>query len=203
MTDLSASLFELDPVVRRDALRALAPTQRTVALPEGAWMLRWEDVRALLRDRRLAGVGLAVFDALGITDGPLRRWYGSLMFTNEGEAHHRLRALVQQAFVPRSIEALRPVTRAIADEALAPIAAAGEGDLMDLASTVPIRSMAKLVGVERDDLDAFARRVRTRLHASSPSWRPRRSPRRRRPSRSCSPSRGRCSRRAEPSPVTI
>jgi cytochrome P450 len=159
MTDLSASLFELDPVTRRDSLRAAAQTARMVAMPEGAWILRWEDVRALLRDRRLAGVGLAVFDALGITDGPLRRWYGSLMFTNEGEAHHRLRALVQQAFVPRSIEGLRPVTRAIADEALAPIAAAGEGDLMELASTVPIRSMAKLVGVERDDLDAFARRA--------------------------------------------
>ena len=33
----------------------------------------------------------ANFDLMGITDGPLRDWYGSLMFTNEGAAHRRLR----------------------------------------------------------------------------------------------------------------
>ena len=115
-------------------------------------------MRALLRDRRFAGVGLAVFDVLGITEGPLRRWYGSLMFTNEGVAHNRLRSLVQQAFVPRSIEALRPTTRAIADELLRPIAAAGGGDLLDLATHAPIRAIAKLVGVGDDDLGEFTRR---------------------------------------------
>ena len=66
MTDVPASLFDLGPVARRDALRLLAQTERTVAMPEGAWILHWEDVRALLRDRRLAGVGLVVFDALGV-----------------------------------------------------------------------------------------------------------------------------------------
>ena len=85
---------------------------------------------ALLRDKRFAGVGLSIFDLLGIDDGPLRRWYGSLMFTNEGETHNRLRSLVQLAFVPRSIEALRGETAAIADALLAEVVAAGEGDLV-------------------------------------------------------------------------
>ena len=91
------------------ALRKLATTERVAYAPEGVFVLHWDDVRALLRDRRFEGVGLAMFDLLGITDGPLRRWYGSLMFTNEGIAHNRLRSLVQQAFVPRSIEVLRSV----------------------------------------------------------------------------------------------
>jgi cytochrome P450 len=148
---------ELDPVVRRDTLRELAATHRTVRAPIGEFVLRWEDVRALLRDRRFEGVGLVMFDALGITDGPLRRWYGSLMFTNEGVAHNRLRSLVQQAFVPRSIETLRPTTRAIADDLLRPIAADGHGDLMELATHTPIRAIAKLVGVGYDDLTVFTR----------------------------------------------
>ena len=158
MVEISTAWADLDPVERRDSLRALATTERVVHSPEGAWVLRWDDVRALLRDRRFSGVGLVVFDALGIPDGPLRRWYGSLMFTNEGVAHNRLRSLVQQAFVPRSIEMLRPTTRAIADDLLRPMAAAGRGDLMDVATYTPIRAIAKLVGVADDDLVEFTRR---------------------------------------------
>ena len=156
MVEISTWL-DLGPVARRDALRELATIERTAQTPEGVWILRWEDVRALLRDRRFEGVGLAVFDAQGIADGPLRRWYGSLMFTNEGVTHNRLRSLVQQAFVPRSIEALRPAAGAIAGELLSPIAAAGHGDLLELATHVPIRAIAKLVGVSDDDLREFTR----------------------------------------------
>ena len=157
MADIS-TWDDLDPVARRDALRGLAATERVAYTPEGVWVLRWEDVRALLRDRRFEGVGLAVFDLLGITDGPLRRWYGSLMFTNEGVAHNRLRSLVQKAFVPRSIEALRSTTREIADDLLRPVAAEGRGDLIDLATHTPIRAIARLVGVGDDDLVEFTRR---------------------------------------------
>jgi cytochrome P450 len=157
MADIS-TWVDLDPVARREALRGLAATDRLAHTPEGVWVLRWEDVRALLRDRRFEGVGLSVFDLLGITDGPLRRWYGSLMFTNEGVAHNRLRALVQKAFVPKSIEVLRPTTREIADDLLRPVAAAGRGDLIDLATHVPIRAIARLVGVGHDDLVEFTRR---------------------------------------------
>jgi len=157
MADIS-TWVDLDPVARRNALRGLAATERLAYTPEGVWVLRWDDVRALLRDRRFEGVGLSVFDLLGITDGPLRRWYGSLMFTNEGVAHNRLRSLVQQAFVPKSIEALRSTTREIADDLLRPVAAAGHGDLIDLATHVPIRAIARLVGVGNDDLVEFTRR---------------------------------------------
>ena len=148
---------DLDPLSKRDALRKMATTERVAYAPEGVFVLHWDDVRALLRDRRFEGVGLAMFDLLGITDGPLRRWYGGLMFTNEGVAHNRLRALVQQAFVPRSIEALRPVTRAIADDLLRPVAVAGSGDLLDLATHAPIRAIARLVGVSDDDVAEFTR----------------------------------------------
>lgn len=145
--EIPSTWTTLEPTLRREKLRELAASARLVRAPEGLMVLRWDDVRGLLRDRRFSGVGLAVFDVLGIGDGPLRRWYGSLMFTNEGAVHHRLRSLVQQAFVPRSVEALRPTAAAFADELLRPVAAAGHGDLVDLAFHLPIRTMARLIGI--------------------------------------------------------
>lgn len=151
------SLSRLGPQEQRAALRRLASTTRVARFAEGTFVLRWDDVRALLRDRRFAGVGLSVFDALGINEGPLRRWYGNLMFTNEGDRHARLRALVQQAFVPRSIEVMRPATQALAHELLAPVRESGEGDLVDFAFHLPIRAMAVLLGVPARDVPEFTR----------------------------------------------
>ena len=70
-------------------------------------VLRQRDLEALAHDQRLEGIGLAMFDMMGITDGPLRDWYGRLMFSTEGDYHRRIRSLVSRAFTPRSVEALR------------------------------------------------------------------------------------------------
>jgi cytochrome P450 len=77
------------------------------------------------------------------------------MFTNEGATHHRLRTLVQKAFTPRAIEALRPFAVAEAARLLEPVRACGEGDLVDLAFHLPIRVMAELLGVPQDDVAGF------------------------------------------------
>ena len=70
-------------------------------------VLRQRDLEALAHDQRLEGIGLALFDMMGISDGPLRDWYARLMFTTEGDYHRRMRSLVSRAFTPRSVEALR------------------------------------------------------------------------------------------------
>src|SRR5262245_11040225 len=61
-------------------------------------VLRQRDVDELAHDPRLIGIGLTLFDMMGISDGPLRNWYGKLMFTTEGEYHRRIRSLVSCAF---------------------------------------------------------------------------------------------------------
>src|SRR3954447_7781713 len=66
--------------------------------------LGYDDCEQLAHDRRIEGVGLQVFDLLGVGDGPLRHWYGDLMFTNDGPKHDRLRRLVARAFTPRAVE---------------------------------------------------------------------------------------------------
>ncbi|HWW55063.1 MAG TPA: hypothetical protein VNY84_14900, partial [Acidimicrobiales bacterium] len=108
--------------------------------------LRHADVDALGRDDRVVGVGLTTFDLMGITSGPLRDWYGSLMFTNEGAAHRRLRMIVQKAFTPRSVEMIRADAGTIASTCAATVTADGGGDLFAAFSLLPIRVICRLIG---------------------------------------------------------
>ena len=120
-------------------------------------VLRYADVESLARDPRLAGVGLSVFDLMGITEGILRDWYGSLMFTNDGDAHHRLRALVARAFTPKAVEAIRSTAAELAARSFEPIASGGGGDLVEANAWVAMRVMCRLLGVPDDDVVVFGR----------------------------------------------
>ena len=120
-------------------------------------VLRYADVESLARDPRLAGVGLTVFDLMGLTEGPLRDWYGGLMFTNEGDVHHRLRALVARAFTPKAVEAMRATTAELAASSLEPLATNGGGDLVEANAWLAMRVMCRLLGVPDDDVAIFGR----------------------------------------------
>ena len=147
----------LDPRIerqmQRDAARlgALAIERDTGTIH----VLRHRDVRRLLVDPRLRGLGMSLFDLVGLNDGPLREWYASLMFSNEGPPHHRMRRLVSKAFTPKAVQDLRPVARALVAERLAQVQAAGDGDLVALMSDVPSRLMCRLLGVPDEDLVRF------------------------------------------------
>jgi len=139
-----------------DVLRAAAqhgPLATDVAT--GATVvLRQRDLDALTHDQRLEGIGLAMFDMMGITDGPLRDWYGRIMFTTEGDYHRRLRSLVSRAFTPRSVEALRASAADMAVEGVARVRHGG--DLVAAYSTVATRLMCSLLGVPDTDVPVFA-----------------------------------------------
>src|SRR5436190_16851357 len=79
----------------RTALGAAASIGPTAvdAATGALWVFRYEEIDRLAHDPNLVGVGLTWFDLMGI-DGDLRSWYGSLMFTSEGDTHSRLRRLV-------------------------------------------------------------------------------------------------------------
>ena len=119
------------------------------------YVLHHDDIERLARDRRLAGIGLAMFDLAGVPEGPLRRWYSGLMFTTEGEQHDRLRSLVSRAFTPRAVEALREHAASLADEALAPVKEDGGGDLAAALALLPMHVMCRLLGVPTCDVAVF------------------------------------------------
>ena len=127
-----------------------------IAVDTGAVVvLGYDDVERLSHDPRLAGVGLTIFDYLGIGDGPLRRWYSSLMFTNEGDAHHRLRRLAARVFTPRSVERHRALAASLAADRLASLVEAGGGDLVEALGDVPITVICTLIGVPDDQIADF------------------------------------------------
>jgi cytochrome P450 len=117
-------------------------------------VLRQHDLEALAHDQRLEGIGLALFDMMGITDGCLRDWYGRLMFTTEGDYHRRIRSLVSRAFTPRSVEGLRASAADMATEAVASVRQGG--DLVAACSTLATRLMCRLLGVPDSDVPVFS-----------------------------------------------
>lgn len=142
--------------VRRALTAAAAEGPAAVDEATGAlWVFGYEEIDRLAHDPRLSGVGLTVFDLMGI-EGELRRWYASLMFTNEGAEHLRLRRLVNRAFTPRSVERLRTDTALSVARLLDELEAEGEGDLVALFGLLAIRVMCRLLGVPEKDVSVFA-----------------------------------------------
>lgn len=151
---MSSGTDPKDAVRLLNELAALAPTALD---PDTGivFVLRHAEVERLAHDPTLQGMGLTVFDFLGIDDGPLRRWYGALMFSQENEEHARTRRLVARAFTPRSVERLRSHTEAMVRDAYASIDATGGDDLIEALVGVPMRVMCTLLGVPDADLSAF------------------------------------------------
>jgi cytochrome P450 len=116
-------------------------------------VLRQGDLETLAHDQRVAGIGLALFDMMGIADGPLRDWYSKLMFTTEGDYHRRIRSLVSRAFTPRSVEALRTTATDMAANAVASVQEGG--DLVAACSSLATRLICRLLGVPDSDVEIF------------------------------------------------
>ncbi|MFM2077759.1 MAG: cytochrome superfamily protein, partial [Actinomycetota bacterium] len=106
--------------------REQAPLARGVF---GPLVLHHRDVVELLRDRRLRGPGMDFARLSGIPEGS-RAWQRQeqILLFMEGDDHHRLRRLVAKAFTPKSVEALRPFTRATVARLVDAVDAAGRCD---------------------------------------------------------------------------
>jgi len=150
-------------------LRAAAPVSR-VRLPGGeeAWLLaRHVDVAALLRDPRFAK------DPANVTPPPRMPWvpppFRPLMRNMLGlddPDHARLRRLVQQAFTPSAVAAMRPRIEALAEQLLDQAWPRPGFDLVaEYALQLPVIVIAGMLGVPEADRARFARWSRILLGA--------------------------------------
>lgn len=108
---------------------------------------------------------------------------GLSMISIDPPDHTRLRRLVQKAFTPRAVEALRPRIERLVDELLDPVEAAGSADLIaGFAYPLPIIVICELLGRADERPRALpsphrgdARRLglRHRRHPAPPGWRER------------------------------
>jgi cytochrome P450 len=78
--------------------------------------------------------------------------FRQMMLNMDPPQHSKLRRIVQKAFVPRAIERLKDSVEANASEITAEFVAAGGGDFVeDVAAELPLRVLAELLGVPRED----------------------------------------------------
>src|SRR5687767_51239 len=144
--------FRDDPHPMFHRLRAEAPVH--YCAPADVWFLtRYADVQAALTDdarfssdsRNWEGHS-RYFHRPGPDDaaGVYSRW----MLQMDPPDHSRLRVLLNGAFTPRVVQRLRPRIRAIVDELMTPMLAAGKGDFVrEVAFALPIIVIAELLGV--------------------------------------------------------
>ncbi|HSX83369.1 MAG TPA: cytochrome P450, partial [Candidatus Saccharimonadia bacterium] len=153
------AFFDLfDPAFQPDAPEVHAAREACwyARTPLGYAVLRYAEVAALLRDRRLRQGGVESLAAQGITQGLLADWMRMVILNIDGEQHARLRHLVGKAFTPRAVEALRPVMRAVTHELIDSFAARGTCEFMAaFADPYPSRIICELLGIPRERYTQF------------------------------------------------
>jgi cytochrome P450 len=149
--------FIADPYPAYAGLREREPVHHDEATDH--WLIsRYEDVNALLRDRRFGRTyrHLASHAEMGHPDPP--EWHAPFwdlinagILDMEPPNHTRVRRLVSKAFTPRFVEGLRPRVQAIMDGLVEDLDGAGEFDLLRVAEPLPVTVIAEMLGVPETD----------------------------------------------------
>lgn len=167
LTNLSDPAVRADPYPFYARLREAAPVHwDPVAGAGGGWVLtRHADVLALLRDPRMTATRLnmpSTADWLpdemrSAAEQVFRAMPHQLLFLDPPD-HTRLRGLVNKAFTPRLVEAMRPRITALVTELLDAAEAAGGMEVIaDFAYPLPAIVIAELLGVPPEDRHQFIR----------------------------------------------
>lgn len=124
------------------------------------FVTRHADVAALMTDPRTRQIETEGLEAAGLTSGGLHDFFANSLLTSNPPAHARRRRPVARAFAHKLIEAWRPRVRALAAELVETAAAQGEFDFLEtVASPLPSRLIAEVIGAPEQDAPRFAARV--------------------------------------------
>ena len=174
---IASAAFKANPHPFYARLRAEAPVCR-VRLPDKqeAWLVaRYDDVLALLKDRRFAKDRRNA-----LTPAQLRKqpWIPPIfapltrnMLDLDDPDHGRLRALVHTAFTPRRIAQMAERIQTLSDALLNTAHAGSQFDLIrDFALPLPVAVIADLLGVPEGDRQKFARWSHTIITHTAARW---------------------------------
>ena len=128
----------------------------------GGWVLtRYRDVRQVLNDARFSADRITPFrdhlrpDARAQV-AELLKTLGMWAVFNDPPTHTRRRGLLNKAFTPRAVMALRPMIERIVAHLISRAAGRGEMDLIAaFAYPLPASVIAGMIGVPIEDLDQF------------------------------------------------
>lgn len=167
----SATLVhDLDMPAMPDDIRRMLRDEATAihrAVAEESWiargafgyaLLHYDDVTAILRDKRWHNAAGRIPEMLGIADDPHFRDRPTSILAAEGDVHTRLRRLVAKSFSPRSADRLRPFMREVVNELVDAVAPRGRADVAaDICDPYPIPIICELLGAPREDWKLFSR----------------------------------------------
>jgi cytochrome P450 len=151
-------LFAADPYPAYEELRAAG--RALYYEPTRQWLIpHYDDVNALLRDRRLGRTYLHRFthEEFGRPAPPPELEPFTVLNNNglldlEAPVHTRIRRLVAKAFTPRTVEQLAPTVQRLAAELIASLHADGGGDLhARVAEPLPVAVIAEMLGIPAAD----------------------------------------------------
>jgi len=154
--------FIADPYPVYERLRAEAPPIYDEATDH--WLVsRYEDVNALLRDRRLGRTYRHVATDVEMgrppppdAQAPFWHLVEHGILDMEPPDHTRVRRLVSKAFTPRMVEAMRDPIERLMHELIDGVEGIGEFDLLrEIAEPLPVAVIAELLGVPEADRSAL------------------------------------------------
>lgn len=165
--------IELSPVIRAESFnRNPYPVYRQlreagpVILDEGSQtvgLFGYDDVARALRDPRLKAARSDLFLSWLTPErqeafAALAESQRNMMLFSDPPGHTRLRGLVNKAFTPRVVDAMRERIAAIVDDVLRPLDAHAEFDVIDtIAYPLPVLVILDLLGVPGTDRDRLKR----------------------------------------------
>ncbi len=126
--------------------------------PFGFTVLRYDDVAAVLRDKRWHNAAAILPKMMGVTDPAFLERDRVSILSAEGDVHLRLRRLVAPAFSPRAADRLRPFMREVVNGLVDAVASIGSADIVaDICEPYPIPIICELLGAPKSDWQLFSR----------------------------------------------
>jgi cytochrome P450 len=118
--------------------------------------IRADDVASLTTDPRIRKPESDFMKLRGIASGSMFDLSRNSMLTSNGEEHRRRRAPLSRPFAVRTIAALRPRIRAVADELIDKCHAKGEMNFIeDYSALIPARTISDILGIPEADIPSF------------------------------------------------
>lgn len=153
VTTLNSPQFLADPYPFYARLRGQSPVYDPAA---GLWCaLSFADVYGILRDH--ATFSSAPGAGQGPGTGAERDPFGLVLITDDPPRHTRFRALVNKVFTPRRVRELEPWIRSVADELFDEIGADEVDIVRRYTVPLPVRTIARLLGIPGEDYERFKR----------------------------------------------
>ena len=143
-------------------LREEEPVRRSELL-DGWVLTRYDDVVAVLKDPRFSADRRKARNKLVEAAMAAQEEMGPIanvqtMLSSDPPEHTRLRGLVNQAFTPKAVEAMRFHIQEIVDDLLNQVQSNGRMDLVeDLANPLPVIVIAEMLGVPPEERVTFKR----------------------------------------------